>query len=275
MSTHLPTSPPPHSTPQQWEAQSKLKTETHHSGPTPVDDTPLLPPAPASFHPFFSLLTTHHQLPSSSPSGLPAISTTHHPHIHYLFASDPSPNALDDALLNPPGNPSQSNGDGNGTRQDGQNERYILIDLDSTGTKILNAQSLTPEWAITKAEVREAPTWGGGDGKGNEARRHRGHGGSRGNGAEDRDEVGESGDEEEDRKDMMLLFEGMERAENMGEGDDDVDGGEERKGGVDVSRCAGGEGKEVEDLVEEFGRGMEGLRRVVGAGEIWHRVEDR
>lgn len=167
--------------------------------------TPQDPPAtsPPPFQPLFTLLTTASQ--------------THHPTVHYLFANDPTDALTTAALdtLTPSPSPSAPT----------PKERYLIIDLDATGTNVVAARSLSPEWAVTGAEVGKAPTWGEeGAGKGE----------------------GEGG--------MMLRIEGVEAAR----------GGEMAKGK---------EGEvELEELVERYMKGLEGLRRVVegvgGRGDL-------
>lgn len=49
-------------------------------------------------------------------------------------------------------------------------ERFLLLDIDASGTKVLRAQSMHPGWAVTSAEVRAAPTWEG-EGEGEEGGR--------------------------------------------------------------------------------------------------------
>lgn len=38
-------------------------------------------------------------------------------------------------------------------------ERYILLDMDATGSRVLSAQSMSPDWAVTATELAPAPTW--------------------------------------------------------------------------------------------------------------------
>jgi len=166
--------------------------------------TPQEPPSTSSppFQPLFTLLTTASQ--------------THHPTVHYLFTNDPT-DALTTAALDtlaPPPSPSAS------TRK----ERYLIIDLDATGTNVVAARSLSPEWAVTSAEVGKAPTWG--------------------------EEGARKGEVGEGEGALMLRIEGVEA----------VRGGEK------------GKEVELEELVERYMRGLEGLRRVVegvgGRGDL-------
>ena len=162
-----------------------------------------LPSAPPNFSPYFTLVAN--------------ASITHHPTVHYIFADDPSDNdpittaALD--LLNP-SSPTGLEQDGSTTRK----ERYALLDLDSSGTKVLNSQSMSPDWAVIGADVGAAPTWEGG-----------------------------ADTQEGEGRGMMLKIEGMDAAAEA----------EQKQGGRD---------KELEELVKDYERRMEELRRVVGTG---------
>lgn len=98
-------------------------------------------------------------------------------------------------------------------------DRFVLLDMDATGTKVLSAQSMSPDWAVTSTELSTAPTW-------------------------DRD--GEGKQEEEVERGLMLRIEGMEVPRDKGAEQMDEKG--------------------LEDLVQEYERGMEQLRRVVDAG---------
>ena len=61
--------------------------------------------------------------------------------------------------------------------------------MDATGSNVVSAKSMSPDWAVTSTEVGAAPTWDR-DGEGSE--------GERGEG------------EEEEGRGMMLRIEGME-----------------------------------------------------------------
>lgn len=60
--------------------------------------------------------------------------------------------------------------------------------MDATGSNVVSAQSMSPDWAVTSTEVGAAPTWDR-DGEGGE---------------------GERGEGEEEGGGMMLRIEGME-----------------------------------------------------------------
>jgi hypothetical protein len=165
---------------------------------TPQDPTSTSSPPP--FQPLFTLLTTASQ--------------THHPTVHYLFTNDPTDALTTAALdtLTPSPSPSAST----------PKERYLIIDLDATGSNVVASRSLSPEWAVTIAEVGKAPTWGEGKGEAGEGE---------GEGA------------------LMLRIEGVEAVR-----------------GVEIGKVKEGE-VVLDELVERYMRGLEGLRRVVeGAG---------
>ena len=69
--------------------------------------------------------------------------------------------------------------------------------MDATGSNVVSAQSMSPDWAVTITEVGKAPTWDR-DGEGGE---------------------GERGEGEEEGGGMMLRIEGMEvlHGEDRGE----------------------------------------------------------
>ncbi len=112
--------------------------------------------------------------------------------MHYIFTDDtPDSDPITAAalqVLDPSSSspPTIANENENGRTI---NERFILIDMDATGSNVVSAQSMSPDWAVTSTEVGAAPTWDR-DGEGGE--------GERGEG------------EEEDGRGMMLRIEGME-----------------------------------------------------------------
>ena len=119
-----------------------------------------IPPPPPNFQPFFTLLT------SSSTS-----TTIKHPRTHYIFADDPSETnpitarVLEtlEAPLNQSDDYDSSKGHDRGQAKEQDlvalNERYVIIDLDASGTKIVSAQSMSPNWAVMSTEIGPAPTW--------------------------------------------------------------------------------------------------------------------
>lgn len=80
-------------------------------------------------------------------------------------------------------------------------ERYVLLEMDSSGTKIESAASMSPDWAITGTEVGPAPTW-------------------------DRD--GEGMREGRDGRGLMLRIEGVEVKGGTGKGQVEKQGEEKR-----------------------------------------------
>ena len=70
----------------------------------------------------------------------------------------------------------------------------MLLDIDATGTKVLLAQSMSPNWAVTSTELSPAPTW-------------------------DRDGEGKQEEAEEGRG-LMLRIEGMEVPTGKGEAEE-------------------------------------------------------
>ena len=100
-------------------------------------------PVSPTFEPLFTLISSPHFQPH------------HHPKVHYIFSTD-DPNgdlitaaALQTLSVTPP-LPA-------GTRK----ERYIIIDLDSTGTRVVGAHSMANDWQIISAEIGPAPSWEG------------------------------------------------------------------------------------------------------------------
>ncbi|KAL8850973.1 MAG: hypothetical protein Q9221_004056 [Calogaya cf. arnoldii] len=127
------------------------------------------PQAPQPSSPFTPLFTLVSNTSASTSTGSSS-TEYHHPTVHYIFSDDPDPNdpittaALQS--LNPSSSPSPSSPD----QADHQppsnnpphgNERFLILDLDPTGTKITNASSMSPEWAITSAALEKAPSWEG------------------------------------------------------------------------------------------------------------------
>lgn len=159
--------------------------------------------------------------------------------MHYIFADDPLDNSpVADAALDVLDPAEEGDGEGEGargeeataeTRRGGsrKKERYVLLDMDESGTKVRSAKSMSPDWAVTGAEVSMAPTW-------------EGDGGGGGGGGTGGSEAGGGG--------WMLKIEGVEA---LG-----VEEHEERKR----------EERGLEELMVEYERSMGELKRVVGAG---------
>ena len=200
---------------------------------------PPLPPVPP-FQPFFSLLTTH-SFPSYAATS--TNTTIHHPNVRYIFASDHVPTPLDSALQDPASQ---------------ESERYIVINLDATGKRVVSAQSLSSEWAVTKAEVKKAPTWGeSGDGYGREGKQRATR------------QRPSKGDEDagtfKEEPGMMLVIEGVESPE-LRSNDQDEDKSIHNTRRDDEGDW--GSAKEIEALVEDFSRGMHDLRSVVSSLQV-------
>ncbi|MCJ1471957.1 hypothetical protein MMC13_000600 [Lambiella insularis] len=151
-------SPPtsPHSTPKPTLLPSALsKTTSRDSAATQI---PAAPPSPQPFNPFFTLVEDAHT------------PTTHHPTVHYIFSTDDSDQLtntllqIHDAETAPPlpatTSPAPPQQHKNIT------ERYILVDLNASGTAVESAHSLTGDWQVLSAEIGKAPTLEGGGGEG-------------------------------------------------------------------------------------------------------------
>lgn len=120
---------------------------------------------PPNFQPVFTLLSNT------------GTSTTHHPNVYYVFSDDaPDADPITAAalqVLHPASATSSPTVDLQGGNAQGRKERYVLLDMDATGTKIESAQSMSPDWAVTSTELGPAPTWdrdGEGKQEGKEAR---------------------------------------------------------------------------------------------------------
>ncbi|KAF8242868.1 hypothetical protein K440DRAFT_93405 [Wilcoxina mikolae CBS 423.85] len=97
------------------------------------------PPPPPSFQPFFTLISPTPSNPSHA-----------HPHVHYVFADDPMDPTLD---LPPP----------NGR------DRVVTVDIDFDehhGAFVREAHSLSRDFQLVEATVKEAPQMAGEEGKG-------------------------------------------------------------------------------------------------------------
>lgn len=108
----------------------------------PPEQNHSIAPASPTFEPLFTLISSPHYLP-------------HHPKVHYIFSTDdPDGDLVTAAALQTlsviPTLPA-------GTRE----ERYIIVDLDSTGTRVVGAHSMAHDWQIISAEIGPAPSWEG------------------------------------------------------------------------------------------------------------------
>ncbi|KAI4271632.1 MAG: hypothetical protein LQ337_005877 [Flavoplaca oasis] len=119
------------------------------------------PDTPSSFNPLFTLIST---TSASTPTGSSS-TEYHHPTVHYIFSDDPDPHdpITTAALhsLNPPRPPSSAHHKSQRSSSSHPKKRYLILDLDASGTKITNASSMSPEWAITSARLEKAPSWEG------------------------------------------------------------------------------------------------------------------
>ncbi|TGZ84021.1 hypothetical protein EX30DRAFT_338591 [Ascodesmis nigricans] len=131
---------------------SRHTSSATSSHPNPHVPSPPPPHPPSihatSFRPFFTLLST----PTAQ----------HHPKVHYIFADDPPlapiPPVLNDSVkpLTPQQQPPQQQPKAPTLAA---NERALILDLDPTGTRVINASSLSSEFAITNVVLEEAPQW--------------------------------------------------------------------------------------------------------------------
>lgn len=111
-------------------------------------------------------------------------------------------------------------------------ERFLIVDLDSTATRVVAARSMARDWQIVHADLTPAPTWDGEDSTGNNKPGDAGGRGGRG---------------------LMLRVEGVGSRDVA---EDDVRDGEPEEG--------------LEKLAERYERRLGELRRVVegvGKGE--------
>ncbi|PVH95884.1 hypothetical protein DM02DRAFT_675184 [Periconia macrospinosa] len=137
--------------------------------PEPGSEHTLLPPP--NFNPFFTIV-------EDSTTG-----EHHHPFVHYVFADDDPAivtaaamrsMGLDDTKFLPrPEGAEREESDEEGQGQEhesviesplpppliGGKEHYLLIDVGNDGHTIVNAQSMSPDWQITKTNVRTAPSF--------------------------------------------------------------------------------------------------------------------
>ncbi|KAF2110152.1 hypothetical protein BDV96DRAFT_501772 [Lophiotrema nucula] len=141
--------------------------------PEPDSEQTLLPPP--NFNPFFTLI-------EDSTSG-----EHYHPYVHYVFADDDPvittaaamrSLGLDETHYLPQNTPEREAQSEEEAREGGDEEerepqvesplpppipgakeRYLIVDLAADGHTIVDAQSLSPAWQITNAQVRTAPSF--------------------------------------------------------------------------------------------------------------------
>ncbi|RFU27406.1 hypothetical protein B7463_g8944, partial [Scytalidium lignicola] len=119
-------------------------------------------------------------------------------------------------------------------------ERVLIVDMNEAGDGVVSATSLSPEWQIVNAEVRNAPTWGGGD------------------------ENSAEGEEEGEARKLMLRVEGV----GVGAEEGVEGGGVGWRRGEKEREKEGEEGaigeEEMLAIMESFDRKMAVLRKIVG-----------
>ncbi|MCJ1463731.1 hypothetical protein MMC07_002340 [Pseudocyphellaria aurata] len=164
--------------------------------PSPPSPTPA-PERPPQFAPLFALVASSSSS-SASPSGggsgggSDSSPTNHHPTVHYIFADDHDSDLITAAALQtldpdpdlPPARPRRvvdeerekvSAGGGGGGEEGGGTaaaaiappERFLIVDLDSTATRVVAARSMARDWQIVNADLTPAPTWEGEESTGN------------------------------------------------------------------------------------------------------------
>lgn len=89
-----------------------------------------------------------------------------HPHVHYIF-SDDSDEMLTNAVLRTldgqhermPGEVTAANDNPVAHSCTTLKDRYIILDLDTTGQQVTSAQSLSPDWQVSETLLTTAPTF--------------------------------------------------------------------------------------------------------------------
>ncbi|KAK4142844.1 uncharacterized protein C8A04DRAFT_37892 [Dichotomopilus funicola] len=116
------------------------------------------PQQPQPFAPVFALL--------DSVSHSSKRQTVHYPTVHYIFADD-DPGILSAALARHHNGSNSSGGGGGGSRPA---DRGVILDMepspDGLGYEVKWASSLTPDWAVTSAQVSQIEGDAGGGGRG-------------------------------------------------------------------------------------------------------------
>lgn len=128
------------------------------------------------------------------------------------------------------------------------------MEVDATGTHVIRAESMSPAFAVTGAEIADAPAWGDGNGNGN------GNGSSKATSKSTSHEPSSTteGQEEGQGKNLMLKISGVEAPISFPLDD-------RRKTGKDkVGSEKKGE-KNLEELREEYEAGLKELKKVVDA----------
>ncbi|MCJ1314637.1 hypothetical protein MMC25_008319 [Agyrium rufum] len=231
--------------------------------------TAIPPPSPTTpFQPFFTLIN-----PTSNSSNGSNPTVHAHPTVHYIF-SDDDPSPITNAclsLISPSSSPSPSTSVLPSQQQQPQKkkskappankphlqqhranrERYVLLSLSPNGKSITSAHSLTSGWQVLSADLRPAPTLD--DLDNNDARATGQNASAARNTAQREEDEGEA--DKEEQLGMMLTIEGTEKTFSNG----GFGGGVEGRGlGAEEDDTFG-----LEALVENFGKRMAELRRVV------------
>lgn len=102
---------------------------------------------PADFQPLFGLIEDE------------STGNQHHPHIHYIFADDDDDLVTNAAIHALKASSSVPVEDDPHQNPDSPKERFILLDLDPSTSKVVSAQSLSPEWQITATDLSVAPSF--------------------------------------------------------------------------------------------------------------------
>lgn len=169
----VPPDEPPAELQHQQQQQEDTLDEDEIAYPEPSSEQTILPPP--NFRPFFALV-------QDSTSG-----EHFHPYVHYVFADDDPilvtaasmrSLGLDDTRFLPHDEPEPDAEDGHHNLDDddasdrhvpvesplpppipGVKEHYLMLDIGADGRTVVDAQSLSPEWQITNASVRTAPSF--------------------------------------------------------------------------------------------------------------------
>ncbi|MCJ1428768.1 hypothetical protein MMC29_006679, partial [Sticta canariensis] len=156
------------------------------SSQSPLTSPPPPPERPPQFAPLFALVSSSSFSASPSSGSSP---THHHPTVHYIFADDHDSDLLITAAAlqtldpDPSLPPSSDNGSpsntpprprrvGDAGREKGSGggggamaatspERFLIVDLDPTATRVVVAWSMARDWQVVNADITPAPTWEG------------------------------------------------------------------------------------------------------------------
>ena len=128
-------------------------------------------------------------------------------------------------------------------------ERVIIVDINTTGDKVVKARSLTPNWQVLNSEICGAPIWDGLDEKDNSS------------GGEERQKGGGRG--------LMLRLEGVGR-DGFGLGSVNGVAFNDQRGSTGAGIAGSGVTAEedMQALLEGFDRKMGVLRKIVGTGMV-------